>query len=140
MIQFRTVEAYRDYLRHIVSKSGFPGESHKIRRIPISKNIRAEGLIRTDSIVFRDGAFLRFEEKINIDSGAVKRLAYAYHYENSTYYFRYDKDKLRARGLAHAECHLHVSGHEDIRYLTHETHFEEVFEFILATFYPSSSP
>jgi hypothetical protein len=135
-MQFRTVEAYREYLRHIVAKSGFPTESHNIRRIPISKDIRTEGLIRTDSIIFRDGAFLRFEEKINIDSGTVKRLSYAYHFERATYYFRYDKDPLRARGLAHAENHLHVSGHDDIRYLTHEMNFEEVFEFILATFYP----
>src|SRR5687767_12731920 len=106
MNSFRTVDEYRNHLRHIVSKSGFLSEAYKIKVSQASKNKRA-GLIFTEGITFQDGAFLKFEEKIEIDAGNLNRLKSSYHFERGTYYFRYDKDKLRARGLAHAENHLH---------------------------------
>ena len=138
-MQFKTVQEYWDHLRHILAQKGFVSESHKIQLSPISKRKRVEGVITADNITFQDGATLRFLESVAIENDVVEFLEYSYHFENTERYFRYDKDPKRARGLAHPECHLHVSGHNDIRYVTHETNFTEVFDFIIACFYSGQS-
>lgn len=64
MMQFKTVQAYWDHLRHILAQKGFVSESHKIQLSPISKRKRIEGVITADDITFQDGATLRFLENV----------------------------------------------------------------------------
>lgn len=127
-----TVEQYREDMRHLVRLHGYEAEAWKLTSFNHSKQKRALGLLLAESLFFEDGGILRFQEQFEISDGVVLRYKYSYGYKNAEREFRYDKDPLAANDHNHPLCHLHVSGHDDVRYRTHETSFQEVFEFILA--------
>lgn len=131
-MSFRNVQEYYRQVCSLVARKNLQGELHKISYIP---NSRDRGTVRGDYVTFSDGGTLRFSEKVSISTDReVVRENYSYHFERDGSYFRYDKDTLRAEPYVHAECHLHVNG-EEPRFITHETGFEEVLEFIWACFY-----
>jgi len=122
---FDDVKAYHTYIRGIANKADLIAESYKIKINPKSGHISAEGF------AFDDGGILSFFELVQVQSREIYRLEYAYDYQKNGFFFRYEKDPKRAKGFIHPECHLHVNGHDEIRYLTHEVSFEEVFYFIV---------
>jgi hypothetical protein len=131
---FKDVAEYGEYVRNKVARSGFPGEVNKIKLLTLSKNKR-QGFVRSvGNLVFPDGATLSFNEEIEIGANTLSRIRYSFHYSKGDYYFRYDKDPDSVRPFDHALCHLHVM-QEAPRYITHDTSFEEVFDFIMACFY-----
>jgi len=133
------INAYLTQIRKTVESKGrvFIVEAHKLRPLGFGQG---DALIRTQPsapLQFPDGGYMEVEEFIHIDStGEVKRKAYSFHYVrgDQEYYFRYDKDPGAAQPLVHAICHLHVND-DNPRYISHETCFEEVFEFIWENFY-----
>ncbi len=132
-MNFRNIREYFESVQSLVSKYKLGSEIHKIRLLPRSKY---SGLIITKEphIVFADKAILQFMEVAEIKDGKVTRGTYSYQYKKANYYFRYDKDPIRAVYPHHALCHLHVNS-DDPRYISHETSFEEIFKFVIACFY-----
>jgi hypothetical protein len=133
----RTIQDYHTHVRQRVARSGKSDDWNAVRIIPVG---RAEGAIRGE-LQFNDGAVLRFTENIVIDAtGTIDRPIYSYQYQrvdnNISFYFRYDRDPERAKPVIHEECHLHVN-EEGLRFKTHVTAFDEVFDFIVASFYAS---
>lgn len=128
-----TIEQYREDLRQLVHLHGYEAEAKKITSFDHSKHKRVLGLLLADSLFLGDGGILKFQEQIEIVDGKVIRYKYSYGYTSADREFRYDKDPIAANDLDHPLCHLHVSGHANIRYRTHESTFSEVFEFILAS-------
>lgn len=133
-MRFKTVIEYHTHIRQLVSKTGYPTEAHKIKIELDPRQRRTRAIVRADSIVFRDGATLRFLEEILVHDDEINRYRYSYRYMRGDYAFRYERDPEHEEPFIHPLCHLHVND-SDIRYPTHETSFEEVFKFILASFY-----
>src|SRR5258708_16020971 len=131
-MRFRTVVDYHDFVCKEVARSGLNSQLHNIKMEPSNKRASV-GKVQARAIVFNDGATLQFQEEIELDSGAIRRIKYSYHYSRPDYFFRYDKDSASVRPYVHAECHLHANA-EEPRYVTHETSFEEVFRFIWQVF------
>jgi len=133
ILSFHSVNDYHSYLLRKVIASQLAVDCRAIKMLSESKTA---GRIYATPLQFRDGARLRFEERIIIDkTGQIERPFYTYHYErshqNNTFYFRYDRDPPHAKPLLHEECHLHANGKVP-RYKTHVTSFDEVFDFIVA--------
>lgn len=130
---FRNIRDYYNYVTNLVARKNLQSEVHKIRLRPYTKS---RATIRADEITFADGGALRFSETVFInDRREVIYEHYSYQFRhNDDSFFRYDKDSQRKQPYIHAECHLHVDA-EEPRYITHETSFEEVLEFIWACFY-----
>lgn len=133
-MRFATVIDYHTHIRQLVSSNGYPAEAHKIKIELDSRHRRTRAVLRADSIVFRDGATLRFLEEILVHDDEINRYRYSYRYIRGEYKFRYERDPDHAEAHTHPLCHLHVNN-SDIRYPTHDTSFEEVFKFIMANFY-----
>jgi len=142
MASHRTI---RDYYRHVRHKAYASGCCHawgciKLLMPPKDGRRGRQASVRADALKFHDKAVLRFNEDIVLDhDGRVRRSSYSYEYRRSqdrgSFFFRYDESPDTARPLVHEECHLHVI-QEEPRYKTHETSFEEFFDFIIANFYP----
>lgn len=144
---FRTIQ---DYYADVVNRVARSRYSTDWSAIEVKPTARTQGLVRAVSLEFEDGATLSFNEEIQLhQDGSVHRLHYSYHYEytdeqGEPCFFRYDRDPdaaLDSKGRErpdHAECHLHANK-EEPRFKTHATSFGEIFEFILACFYVSSS-
>ncbi len=134
---YADVFEYGDNLRQIAARSGLPSEVGKITVLVRDRKRATQALVIVDHIRFRNGATIYAEEDISIVSGQIIRHLYSYHFQNGSFFSRYDKDPEAAQGreYAHAACHLHVSGssQENMRYISHETSFEQVFRFILAS-------
>lgn len=136
-----TLTTIADYFVHIRKKpiAHRVENAYTIRLVNHRKSKRI-GTIHTKEgypLVFTDGATLRFTETIEIIDSQVHPLRYSYHYQRGDYFFRYDKDPDHARYPDHAECHLHANN-EEPRFMTHQTSFEEVFDFIIVCFYTTS--
>lgn len=141
------VRDYFEEVKSIVTRSGCSNDWHALKFLPEDAD---QGMVYADSLEFSDGATLRFIEDIAIGSdGSVERSHYGYHYESSqdgaTFFFRYDRDPVRAQLPEHPECHLHVnclcdSRGEELRFGTHPTSFAEVFKFIHVCFYSGTYP
>ena len=71
-----------------------------------------------------------FAERIGLKDNKINLVAYRYAYEDTSFYFHYDKDEKRQERYLHPLCHLHVNARSP-RYITHETSFEEVFRFVI---------
>jgi len=131
-MNYRTLKDYYDSVVYLVAVNGLTSELHRIRFSPKSPTV---GYLRSEPLItFADGATLRFHEELQLENRQVQRLGYAFHYERQGYFFRYDKDLKRAKPYCHHETHLHAN-QENIRFITHETSFEEVFTFIMKCFY-----
>ncbi|MBC7813859.1 MAG: hypothetical protein H7175_22075 [Burkholderiales bacterium] len=132
-MSLRLLRSYHDEIIRLVAIQGLMGEVHRIKYQPQPDS---SALIKSESphITFSDGAYLRFAELVVAEGRSIKRLKYSYHYEREGYFFRYDKDLERARPYCHHETHLHAN-QENVRFITHETSFEEVFNFIMKCFY-----
>jgi hypothetical protein len=133
ILSFQGLNDYYSYILSKVITSQLVVDGRAIKML--AENQKA-GRIYATPLRFRDGAILRFEERILIDkTGQIERPFYTYHYErshqNNTFYFRYDRDPPHAKPLLHEECHLHANGKVP-RYKTHVTCFDEVFDFIVA--------
>lgn len=128
------IEQYRQYLRRVVNLHGLHTESSKIKSVVTDKKRKQAGLISAEKINFADGATFDFGETVEIVEGEVIRKKYVYRYLNKDGEFRYDKDSKVIR-KDHPECHLHVSGHDNIRFKTRDISFEEVFILIMACYY-----
>lgn len=141
--RFSTFREYFDHIQTIAFDSQVVENAWTAFRIvpPVSK---WGGTIRCQELRFRDGARLSFTEQVLIDraSGVADRTAYRYHYESAAgdFFFRYDRDSqacfddLGNYRYDHPECHLHVND-KSPRFMTHATSFEEVWFFIVASFY-----
>ncbi|PJF24819.1 MAG: hypothetical protein CUN53_15925 [Phototrophicales bacterium] len=133
---FRSFREYHAYLRSIVSQATLTKLSFAIRVEESGKKSTAEIFVDGSRFVFDDGAALRCYELVRIENGVIIRDRYAYHYQRPDgFYFRYDNDPLRAQPNVHECLHLHVNA-ESPRFPTHETDFEQIFQFILAVYYP----
>ena len=133
---FKTIQQYFSHVKGKVARSGQTNDWHSIKFRPRN---RTEGLIRANPpLSFHDGATLKFFEEIRInDDRNILRPYYSYQYKRQDeflYYFRYDRDPRRAVPIIHEECHLHAN-QEEPRFITHATSFEEVFDFIIGSFY-----
>jgi len=133
ILSFQGLNNYYSYILSKVITSQLVVDGRAIKMLAETQKA---GRIYATPLRFRDGAMLRFEERIIIDNtGQIERPFYTYHYErsyqNNTFYFRYDRDPPHAKPLLHEECHLHANGKVP-RYKTHVTCFDEVFDFIVA--------
>ncbi len=136
MMPILSFHSVNDYHSHILRKVIASQLAIDCRAIKMLSQNKKAGLIYATPLQFRDGAILRFEERIIINSiDQIERLFYTYHYErsdqNNTFYFRYDRDPPHTKPFLHEECHLHANGKVP-RYKTHATNFDEVFDFIVA--------
>lgn len=99
------------------------------------KVVRAGEKASPCGIIFKDGSFLNFVERIVIDDDQkVRHVFYNYHYRRPDgYFFRYDKweepfpDPIKR--VLDPQCHLHAV-REEPRYKTHSTCLHEVVEMI----------
>lgn len=130
----------RDYYSQVIQQIG---QNSRHCTDWSSVRLTAKGKHRGDiwaaQLRFRDDGFLRFQERIVIDEkDLISRLKYSYHYERKTaqgiYFFRYDKDPAAFVPLLHEDCHLHVNQSAP-RFPTHETSFQQVFDFVITQFY-----
>jgi hypothetical protein len=130
---FNNLQDYHGFIVSHVARHGLVSELHKIQLI--IRGNRYKGAVRGE-LTFSDSAKLSFIESIELDAGEIRRLKYSFHYTYGQHqFFRYDKDPVAANPPVHAECHLHVNDENGPRYITHETNFSEVFDFIIAHFY-----
>ena len=134
-MNFKIIRDYYDYVSNLVAKSDLQSELHKITYLPQTKH---KGIVSARNLTFNDGGLFRFIEEIQIDGNTLSRIKYSYHFERDAMFFRYDKDPDNVTPFSHAECHLHALA-EEPRYITHETNFEEVFNFVLACYYADST-
>lgn len=155
MSRLRTVQEYFEQVKHQVSASGCSTDWTAVR---FHRRSKTSGWVEAEELRFPDDATLRFIEEVVINrDGTVDRIAYSFNYDrpegetwsgaegtpshgNICCSFRYDRDPARARPIVHEECHLHVNDlrdtrGEELRFRTHATTFEEVFEFIRCVFY-----
>jgi hypothetical protein len=133
---FESVREYHAYLRSIVAQANLIEQSFAIQLKEYGKKKAPEIFVDGTKFIFQDRAFLRCYESLRMEKGVVIRERYAYHYERPDgFYFRYDKDPLRAQPIIHERLHLHVNA-ESPRFPTHETDFEQIFRFILAVYHP----
>lgn len=131
-MHFRNLREYHDYLIKLIASNGLHSDVHRVKYALGTRN--KSSISSEPHLTFSDGATLRFIEVVELDDRSIKRLKYSYHFERNGYFFRYDKDPDRARPYCHHETHLHAN-QENVRFITHETSFEEVFKFIMTCFY-----
>ena len=157
MSRLRFIKEYYDRVRHQVATSGCTDDWAEVR-FKKQNGDETRGYVRAEAIRFSDDAILRFNEEVTIHSdGTVDRLSYSFRYDRPRgetctrsesersrgyvcYFFRYDRDPKQAKPVVHEECHLHVNDlrstqGEELRFKTHATSFEEVFEFIRCLYY-----
>jgi len=90
-------------------------------------------------LIFKqDRAHLTFYEEYEIIDEHVSRREYSINYSNNTLTFRYDKDPKESYP-EHALRHLHINDQDKPRLITHETSFEEILDFLNATYYDERS-
>ncbi len=144
---------FSEYYRWVLStidRTGIVQDRSSLFREYVS---RTEGIVRAPKtggfakpgdpaagLIFADGAFLRFEERVIIErDGTVRHVFYTYHYQRPDgWYFRYDKlekpfdDPLKA--IIEPQCHLHVA-RDTPRFKTHTTNLAEVLALIKHNFH-----
>lgn len=134
-----------DYFQHIV---GLISTAKSLEYVwyPVDfsphKNNNLAGTIGTDDsrpLIFKkDGAKLAFIEEFEIINGVFSRRRYSIKYSNDKLTFRYDKDPKESYP-EHALYHIHINEQDKPRLITHETSFEEILDFVNATYYDERS-
>ncbi len=138
---------YRSWLLGQIDKSGIIRDRSNIC---FSQKNRDEGLVSApresgfakpgglpEGLIFIDGAFLRFQERIIIKKdGSIERVFYSYHYQRPDgYFFRYDKlPRPHDNPIKEPQQHLHAV-REEPRFPTHSTHLVELLDLIKYNFY-----
>ncbi|GEM_PF-904712 len=90
-----------------------------------------------DGLIFVDGSFLRFRERIVIKKdGSIEWVFYNYHYQRpDDYFFRYDKlPQPHDNPIKEPQQHLHAV-REEPRFPTHSTNLVELLDLIKCNFY-----
>lgn len=79
-MNFKNIKEYFVHVRHVVACSKCSDQWHSIR---LNCDNRYEGRIFADQLLFKDGSFLRFSEKVVVEKSEVKHLKYSYHFEKN---------------------------------------------------------
>lgn len=131
-----------------IRKSGCAKPSFRIRTR--KGNSAAEQLL-SENLELKVGGSLHFSEVWKPENGEYVCESYSYHFAGANVVFRYDKDPKAQRPIVHELCHLHVCNvqltqglaredkitdakGEELRFKSHDTSFEEVFQFIVECF------
>jgi len=142
-MRFNDLYAYHKYIAGVASDRHDKGQVNvpQWKGLAFTKHgknaaIATSGTRHGAPLVFPHGATLIFYEMYEVDDDAnVKRLEYTFKYTSETLHFRYDKDPRPdvVKYPEHALCHLQVNV-DTPRYITHETNFVEILDFIIASF------
>lgn len=137
-MQHKDIRKYYKHLKSLISHAKVTNHEYAVFHREIQKKNYLIQTYLEHPLRFSDNAQLKFTEHITFEGGLLERKKYAIMYSRPDgFFFRYDKAPSTESYPEHALCHLHVHPNERApRFITHETSVEEVFNFIIATYYP----